>query len=878
MALDDIISKISRFFIRLFGSHNERVLRSMWPIVAVVGSFEPQMQRLSNDALRRKAQEYKERLAAGATLDDLLPEVFAAVREASVRTTGMRHFDVQILGGIVLHRGMIAEMATGEGKTLVATLAAALNALEGKGVHVVTVNDYLARRDVQWMGPIYDAIGLTVGAIQHDVCYMFDRNANPDPNDRLHHLRIVEKKEVYRADITYGTNNEFGFDYLRDNMKVRLEDQCQRSHHYAIVDEVDSILIDEARTPLIISGPAEEATSKYYDAARIASQLCAGSDYEVKEKEHMVLLTEQGIERAQKLAGVASFYEGANVDWPHLLEQALKAKELYKRDREYIVKDGEVVIVDEFTGRMMPGRRWSDGLHQAVEAKEHLRIQQENQTLATITLQNYFKLYTKLAGMTGTAATEAAEFEKIYGLEVVTIPTNRPLIRNTMPDLVFGSEKEKYEAIEEEVVRIHQTGRPILIGTTSIEKSELISERLKKRGIKHEVLNAKHHEREAFIIARAGQLGAVTIATNMAGRGTDIVLGPGVAARGGLHVIGTERHEARRIDNQLRGRAGRQGDPGSSQFILSLEDDLLRIFAPDWVRTILTKLGMSNGQPLESRMVSRAIEKAQKRMEEHNFDIRKNLLEYDDVMNEQRSAVYSQRQQILEGKNTKELTLEWIEDSITRAVDTFLESHSDEGLADAESLANWCAARFGISIAPTTVAGKSREEVTDVIMSRVREAYEEREAALGAETMREIEKFVLLDQIDEKWKDHLYSLEHLRSGIGLRGYAQVDPKVEYKREGFALFDNMIESIKDGVAARILRVKVSVADQERLSRRWAPTDYIKRDTTGYATAGKEPGAEVEEKPKPIVAGAKISRNAPCPCNSGKKYKKCCGRGK
>jgi preprotein translocase subunit SecA len=646
----------------IFGSRNERVLKTMMPVVAAVNALEPEMERLTDAELRAKTDEFRKRHADGETLDDLLPEAFAVVREGAKRTLGMRHFDVQIIGGLCLHRGMIAEMVTGEGKTLVATLPAYLNAISGKGVHVVTVNDYLARRDMKWIGTVYRALGLTTGVIQSDM----------DPHERI---------PQYRADITYGTNNEFGFDYLRDNMKMSVETQAQGRLNFAIIDEVDSILVDEARTPLIISGPAEESTDKYYKSDQVARQLKRKPeslpddlpedhpiewDFEVKEKEHSAVLTERGIVKAQKLLGVDDFFTGRNMDWPHHLEQSLKAHSLYRRDKEYVVQDGEVIIVDEFTGRMMPGRRWSDGLHQAVEAKERLRIRSENQTLATITFQNFFRLYDKISGMTGTAATEASEFHKIYALEVLVLPTNRPLIRGTEPDRIYRTEREKYRAVIEEIYDVHREGRPILVGTTSIEKSEILSHLLDKRGIPHEVLNAKHHEREAQIVAKAGEQGAVVIATNMAGRGTDILLGKGVADLGGLHIVGTERHEARRIDNQLRGRAGRQGDPGSSVFFLSLEDDLMRIFARDWVKNILGKLGMEEGQEIRSKMVSNMIGRVQRKMEEHNFEIRKNLLEYDEVMDRQRKVVYSNRQEILEGKNLQWCSRWWTSTSSTR--------------------------------------------------------------------------------------------------------------------------------------------------------------------------------------------------------------------
>jgi len=825
-------------------------------VVERINALEPEIEKLSDVQLKAKTEEFKNRLSQGEPLDDILPEAFACVREASRRTTKMRHFDVQLIGGIVLHQGRIAEMATGEGKTLVATLAAYLNALTGKGVHIVTVNDYLARRDREWMGPIYELLGLSVGVIQNQ-------------------MGNEERKLAYNCDITYGTNNEFGFDYLRDNMKIRLEHQVQRRYHYAIVDEVDSILIDEARTPLIISGPAEESTEKYYVAERVAGRMSRGRDYEVKEKEHTVILTEEGIVKAQALVGVDDFYSGKNMEWPHHIEQGLRAKELYRADKDYIVKDGEVIIVDEFTGRLMPGRRWSDGLHQAVEAKEHLKIREENQTLATITLQNYFKLYEKLAGMTGTAATEAMEFDKIYKLEVVVIPTNRTLIRYTSPDMIFRTESEKFDAIIEEIVRINQTGRPILVGTTSIENSERLSDMLRRRGVKHEVLNAKQHEREAQIVAQAGQSGTVTIATNMAGRGTDIILGSGVAEGGGLHILGTERHEARRIDNQLRGRAGRQGDPGSSQFILSLEDTLLRLFAPPWIRTVLYKLGMKEGVPIESRMISRAIANAQKRMEAHNFDIRKNLLDYDAVMNEQRQLIYSQRQQILEGKDLKTMILEMIKDRVYKAIDLYLAESAKASEWDYPGLKGWAKRKFGLDIPLERIEGEPVEKIEDVLITEINHLYEEREKISGPEYIRQLEQYILLDRIDEKWKEHLYAMDQLRSGIGLRGYAQVDPKIEYKREGYAMFNQMVDTIKEEVTDLIFKVRFDESAQEKVGRRWNPTELKHQEIGSFEGVKRQEGATATEKPRPVVAGPKVGRNEPCPCGSGKKYKKCCG---
>jgi len=846
---------------KIFGTRNERLLRAMQPIVAHINSLEPKIQPLSNSELRAKTDEFRRRLASGETLDDILPEAFAVVREAARRTVKMRHFDVQLIGGIVLHQGKIAEMATGEGKTLVATLAAYLNGLTGKGVHIVTVNDYLARRDRAWMGPVYELLGLTVGVIQAP-------------------MGNAERKAAYAADVTYGTNNEFGFDYLRDNMKVRLEDQVQRELHYAIVDEVDSILIDEARTPLIISGPAYDTTTKYYEADRIARALKPGVHFEVKEKEQTVILTEAGIERAERLLGVDSFYTGRNMDWPHHIDQALRAHHLYKRDKDYIVKEGQVVIVDEFTGRLMPGRVWSDGLHQAIEAKERLKIKEENQTLATITLQNYFLLYEKLAGMTGTAATEAVEFDRIYGLDVVVIPTNRPLIRYTYPDVVYLTEDEKFEAIVREIETVHKSGRPILVGTISIEKSERLSKMLKARGIRHEVLNAKHHEREAEIIAKAGQMGNVTIATNMAGRGTDIVLGEGVAEIGGLHVIGSERHEARRIDNQLRGRSGRQGDPGSSRFFVSLEDDLMRIFAGDWVKKILARVGMGQGQELSHPIVSRAIEKAQRRVEEHNFEIRKHLLEYDEVMNEQRKIVYSQRQEVLKGENLKGIVFNMIDDRIASAIEEYLPRGLSRSEWNWEGLVLWMRKKFGVELTPGKLQEIGRDALEEFLYKKVEGVYEEREREIGPEAMREVERFVLLQVIDTKWKDHLHAMDQLKAGIGLRGYGQKDPKIEYKREGYELFSSMIESVKEDVTNYILKVKVEREAEQELEGIWSAqlaghsqfSSFDKQRAEAMAASHRG-----EEAPKPYVrSGRKIGRNEPCPCGSGRKYKHCCGK--
>ncbi|MBU6392020.1 MAG: preprotein translocase subunit SecA [Planctomycetota bacterium] len=865
---------------KVFGTSNERIVKRIYPVVNQINSLEPKMMSLTDAEIRQKTDEFKERLASGETMDDLLPEAFATVREASRRVLiapnpdspnrTMRHFDVQLIGGIVLYQGKIAEMATGEGKTLVATLPAYLNALSGKGVHIVTVNDYLAKRDRDWMSPLYEFLGLKTGAIQSNQEY-------------------EEKKAAYLCDITYGTNNEFGFDYLRDNMRIRTEEQVQisRGLNYAIVDEVDSILIDEARTPLIISGPAEESTEKYYIADRVARRLKVGMHFEIKEKERMAHLTDEGTEQVEKLLNIDSLYTDKNMEWPHYIEQALRAHHLFKNDRDYIVKGGEVVIVDEFTGRLMDGRVWSDGLHQAVQAKEHQRIKEETQTLATITLQNFFRLYKKLAGMTGTAMTEAAEFDKIYKLDVVVIPTNKPLHRTNFPDRVYRTEKEKFDAVVKEIVEVHNTGRPALVGTVSIEKSELLSEKLRREGVEHEVLNAKQHEREAHIVAKAGQRGNVTIATNMAGRGTDIVLGEGVAALGGLHIIGTERHEARRIDNQLRGRAGRQGDPGSSRFYASLQDDLMRIFASDRVSSLLKTLGMEEGMAIEHSMVSNAIERAQKKVEEHNFEIRKHLLEYDEVMDQQRKTIYTLRQNVLEGKYLHEYIIQMMEDSIKEMVafayDTKSSRDDEKSPFDLEG---WFKQKFGLTIDLNEVEEKTRQNVEEFLIKKAQEAYEAKENTVGKGNMEKITQVLLLEKIDTKWKDHLYAMDHLRSGIGLRGYAQVDPRIEYKREALGMFESMNLSIRDDVTDLIF--KLQVGEEVERKNIWHPDHYVHQEVTGLEKIQESPAAvsmqsssvnseeQVERKIEPIKVGVKVGRNQPCPCGSGRKYKQCCGR--
>jgi len=826
---------------KLFGTKNERDLKKLRPYVSAINALEPSIQKLTDAQLQAKTAEFKEKLSQGASLEDILIESFAVVREVARRTINMRHFDVQLMGGIVLHQGKIAEMKTGEGKTLVATLPAYLNALEGKGVHIVTVNDYLAKRDAAWMGPIYNFLGLSVGVIQHE---MLD----------------ADRQKAYHCDITYGTNNEFGFDYLRDNMKFRLEDMVQRGHHYAIVDEVDSILIDEARTPLIISGPTDESTDLYFRIDNFVRRLRPERHFKVDEKTRTVALLEEGVAEAEKFFRVPNLYDLAHMDLVHHINQALKAHHLFKRDVDYMVKDGKVIIVDEFTGRLMPGRRYSDGLHQALEAKERVRVEQEYQTLASVTFQNYFRMYKKLAGMTGTAATEATEFLAIYNLDVVEIPTNRPLIRYEYPDVIYRTAKEKWEAVVEEIIKAHEQGRPVLVGTTSIEKSEHLSNILRKRGIKHVVLNAKYHEQEARIIAQAGRVGAVTIATNMAGRGVDILLGGNpeflakenlrkagidpektspeelakaveeakkiteeehkkVVSLDGLYVVGTERHESRRIDNQLRGRAGRQGDPGASKFFLSLEDDLMRIFGSDRISGLMARIGMAEGVPIEHRMVTRAIERAQKQVEAQNFSIRKHLLEYDDVMNKQRETIYRMRREILEGKEMKA----YIQEVVENLVDWLLDTHANKDKHpedwDREALRGAIGSQFGLDI---ETLGINWEEITyDELRQKILDAltlkYEEKERLLTPPRMREFERIILLQVIDSQWKDHLLGMDYLREGIGLRGYGQRDPLVEYKKESFDMFQAMLDRIEEETIRYIFLFQPVVVEKEELPK-------------------------------------------------------------
>ncbi len=934
---------------KIVGTKNERELKRIKPMVAAINELEPKLKALSDDDLRGKTTEFRERIAQGATIDDLLVEAFAVVREAGRRVLDMRHFDVQMLGGIVLHEGKIAEMATGEGKTLAATLPVYLNALEGKGVHVVTVNDYLAKRDSQWMGGIYRFLGLSVGLIQHD-------------------LDDATRKLSYGADVTYGTNNEYGFDYLRDNMKFSAADFVQRDLHYAIVDEVDSILIDEARTPLIISGPAEESTEKYYQIDRIIPRLKQGAtivggkmyeaeaqvsgDYMVDEKAKSVALTDSGMAKVEGLLGVKNLYDPAHIEFVHHVQQALKAHVLFKLDVDYVVKDGEVVIVDEFTGRLMPGRRWSDGLHQAVEAKERVKIERENQTLATITFQNYFRMYKKLAGMTGTADTEAAEFAQIYNLDVMVMPTNQPMARTNYPDVIYKSVREKYDAVVEEIAELHKTGRPILVGTTSIEKNEKLSTLLKRKGIPHQVLNAKQHEREAEIVAQAGRFKAVTIATNMAGRGTDILLGGSpkflaaellgrgeapedggvdpherantleevrqmqhyglldlsvnaeeyaaalavvrkqteaehrqVVGLDGMHIIGTERHEARRIDNQLRGRAGRQGDPGSSRFYLSLEDDLLRLFGSDRISTIMEKLGVEEGEPIEHSMVTRAIETAQKRVEAHNFEIRKHLIEYDDVMNKQRQIIYAERRKILDGESLQDTLAEMRGEVIDEMLSLYVNAESYPEEWDLAGLIEAAKRQFDLEISwPSEEVGSLTVALLrDSLEERALKTYEEREARLGPEVMRYLERMVMLQVVDSQWKDHLLAMDHLKEGIGLRGYGQKDPLIEYKREGFEMFEAMVERLKQQTIEYLYRVQV--APDEALAfagAREAPSggggdgDHVLRPPSGPQPRAAERSLRPVAAAAPIkVVGTKIGRNDACPCGSGRKYKKCCG---
>ena len=831
---------------KIFGDPNEKELKNVQVYVDAVNALEKDIENMSDASLAEKTSEFRDRLAKGATLDDILPEAFAVVREASRRVLGLRHFDVQIVGGCVLHRGKIAEMRTGEGKTLVATLPAYLNALTGKGVHVVTVNEYLAHRDSQEMGRVFNFLGLSVGLI-------------------IHGLDFPERKAAYAADITYGTNNEFGFDYLRDNMVVSIDQMVQRPLNYAIVDEVDSILVDEARTPLIISGPGEKSTDLYKVLARVVAQLVEGEDYTVDEKLKTAAPTEVGIAKAEKMLGVANMYAGeASIDFSHQLMQALKAKAIMHRDRDYVVKDGEVIIVDEFTGRLMFGRRFSEGLHQAIEAKEGVKVERESQTLATITFQNYFRMYDKLSGMTGTAKTEEQEFQKIYGLDVIVIPTNKPNQRIDYPDVIYKTKRAKYKAAANEIEECHKTGRPVLVGTTSIVQSEELSDILKKRGIPHNVLNAKFHEKEAEIIADAGQFGAVTIATNMAGRGTDIVLGEGVPALGGLHIIGTERHESRRIDNQLRGRCARQGDPGSTRFYLSLEDDLMRLFGSDNISGIMDKLGMEEDEPIEHSLVTKSIESAQKKVESRNFDMRKHVLEYDDVMNQQREVIYAQRKKILVENNLRDNIM----DMVTRVVDRTMAMYAPPDVYSEEwDLPALIAYAEEFYAPPNTLTVEhlqtlSREELSEYLQQLAVGYYEQREESITPAIMRELENLVMLKVVDSHWMQHLDAMDMLREGVGLRAYGQRDPLVEYKLEAYDMFQAMIDAIQDDVVRYMYRV--NVVTQPKVE------DHLQNAKVNNPSGDSEADAK-----KPVVKDEEIGRNDPCPCGSGKKYKNCCG---
>jgi preprotein translocase subunit SecA len=977
MIVDTLLAKV-------FGTKTEREIKGMLPSVAAINDLEPATRQLSDIDLAAKTIEFREKLAQGATLDDLLIEAFALVREASRRVLNMRHFDVQLMGGMVLHHGKISEMKTGEGKTLVATLPSYLNALEGKGVHVVTVNDYLAKRDSEWMGRLYKALGLRVGVIVHD-------------------LDDDQRKDAYAADITYGTNNEFGFDYLRDNMKFRIEDCTQRGHNYAIVDEVDSILIDEARTPLIISGPSEESTDKYYKANRIIPKLVRGEviegkepgekyttgDYTLEEKHRSVALTEEGFDKAARLLGLADIYSLDTIEWKHHVEAALKAHVLYQRDREYVIKDGdegpEVIIVDEFTGRLMPGRRWSDGLHQAVEAKEGVKIQRENQTLATITFQNYFRMYKKLAGMTGTAETEAAEFQKIYKLDVTVVPTNRAMIRIENPDVVYRTELEKFRNAALEIKKSNETGQPVLVGTISVEKSERLSAILKRMGVRHEVLNAKNHEREASIVAQAGRKGAVTVSTNMAGRGTDILLGGNpefmtkdaclkekvaerlseseaqyvadehfyyfthhdqfyrvrrdkwddlyagfkaqtdvehdeVVGLGGLYIVATERHESRRIDNQLRGRAGRQGDPGSSRFFLSLQDDLLRIFGGERMQNLMLRLGMEEDVPIESKLITKRIAKAQEAVEAQNFEARKHLIEYDDVNNKQRQSVYGMRRQLLEGIDQKERVMDMVRGIVDQCVDLRCPDNKHPDTWDFASLRNDILTQFGAKIDLQEISTLTAAEASDAIVERLKRKYQEKEDLVGADIMRQTERIVMLQVIDNQWKDHLLSMDELKQGIGNRAYGQKDPLVEYKKESYELFTAMMDRIEDetvrylfflqvtsgsspvgpypdedeegggdgngaptvlggGGASRQSGAAAEPSEEQRQAAKSTMEDFTRniQRKKEKELAALQLGGDDSTGPKQVVAGQRVGRNDPCPCGSGKKYKKCHGAG-
>jgi preprotein translocase subunit SecA len=831
---------------RIFGSKNERFLKTISPLIEEINSLEPDVQKLENQEFPSQLAGYRQEIEQGRSLDDMLPQVFALVREAAKRTVDMRPFDVQLLGGVVLHQGRIAEMKTGEGKTLVATMPLVLNALAGKGVHLITVNDYLARRDAEWMGQIYSFLGLEVGTIEHG-------------------MSDEQRKQAHASDIVYGTNNEFGFDYLRDNMKFYPHQLVQRDLHYAIVDEVDSVLIDEARTPLIISGPADGSTALYKQVDVIIPRLKRDRDYTVDEKAKSVTLTDEGVVRCEEILKVDNLFDPKNITYQHHVLQALKAHELFKRDVDYIVRDGQVIIVDEFTGRIMPGRRYSDGLHQALEAKERVRVEAENQTLASITFQNFFRMYHKLAGMTGTADTEAVEFKEIYNLDVNVIPTHKPMIRKDFPDVVYRTQKEKYTAIVEEIRDLYTRGQPVLVGTTSIDKSEYIADNLKKLRIPHDVLNAKHHEKEAEIIAQAGEQGRVTIATNMAGRGTDIVLGEGVRERGGLHILGTERHESRRIDNQLRGRSGRQGDPGSSRFYLALDDDLLRLFGSDRISGLMNKVGVEEGQAIENTLISRAIENAQHRVEEHNFSIRKQLLEFDDVMNQQREVIYTRRREIMTLSDLEPMIHGFVDDLLEDIMAPVVESGKDG--PDEEAVQSVKSRLEEVFALQRVLSLQEYLPSQEQAKAKVLEILTNLQANAG-EHYQEILRFFLLESLDRFWKEHLLNMDYLKEGIGLRGYGQKNPKQEYKKEGFELFQELLYLIKENTMRALCRVRLQEAPEQELQHKEDPADlqFSGGDETAAST---NPEPFKRDKPK-------VGRNDPCPCGSGKKYKKCCGR--
>ena len=850
---------IGKLLAKIFGSKNDRMIKQLRKTVKLINEFEEAITALSDEALAAKTGEFKDRLAQGQTLDELLPEAFAVVREAAKRVLGERHYDVQLIGGIVLHQGKIAEMKTGEGKTLTSTAPVYLNALAGKGVHVVTVNDYLARRDVQWMGEVYRFLGLTTGCILHEM------------NDQ-------ERREAYGADITYGTNNEFGFDYLRDNMKFSLEDYCQRGFNYAIVDEVDSILIDEARTPLIISGPAEQTTDLYLKVDRIMRHFKFEEHYTKEEKSRQIMLNDEGVALAEELLEVDNLYDPRNINYLHHVNQALKAHYVFQRDVDYIVKNGAVVIVDEFTGRTMEGRRYSDGLHQALEAKEGVKIEKENQTLASITFQNYFRMYGKLAGMTGTADTEAPEFKKIYNLDVVVIPTHQKMIRNDYADVIYKNQQAKFRNIVREIKELNDKGQPILVGTISIDISEKISALLTKEGVKHDVLNAKHHEREAEIIAQAGQKGRVTIATNMAGRGTDIKLGEGVRELGGLHILGTSRHESRRIDNQLRGRSGRQGDPGTSRFYLSLEDDLLRIFGSNRLSAIMDKLGMEEDEPIEHSMVSKAIENAQRKVEGHNFDIRKHLLEYDDVMNKQREVIYTQRREVLEGESVQPIVSDMLVELVDEVTAEMISGKSSAEEWDWPAIEERVGQMFNLKLDWPEEERQNfdREAFRENLLKAVQQGYALQEERNGTEQMRQLERMVLLQIVDALWKEHLLHMDHLKEGIGLRGYGQKNPLNEYKREGYNLFMRMIGAVKQHTIGNLMRIQL-VQEDELARMEEERRQQRERELEQAKLAGSAQQENLADDRQPVQRlEDKIGRNAPCPCGSGKKFKKCCGQ--